>query len=80
MTVPWLAATRQRWCSTTPPGRGKEHAAALLAGYRGILQCDGYAAYKALATSGGTTFAVCWSHVRRGFYDLARGGVTPISV
>ena len=35
------------------PGRGKEHAAALLAGYRGILQCDGYAAYKALATGDG---------------------------
>lgn len=62
------------------PGRGKEHADALLAGYRGILQCDGYAAYKALATGGVTTLAFCWSHVRRGFYDLARGGAAPVAV
>jgi len=33
-----------------------------------------------LATSGGTTLAFCWSHVRRGFYDLARGGGAPIAV
>lgn len=62
------------------PGRGKEHAVALLAGYRGILQCDGYAAYKALATGDGATLAFCWSHVRRGFYDLARGGAAPVAV
>lgn len=85
----WAIARDDRpWGGTDPPavvfryapGRGKEHAAALLAGYRGILQCDGYAAYKALATSGGTTLAFCWSHVRRGFYDLARGGVAPIAM
>jgi Transposase IS66 family len=33
------------------PGRGHAHAATLLGGYRGILQCDGYKAYKALADS-----------------------------
>src|SRR5271166_134195 len=31
------------------PGRGHIHADALLGGYRGILQCDGYAAYKKFA-------------------------------
>src|SRR5277367_4317087 len=31
------------------PGRGHIHANALLGGYRGILQCDGYAAYKKVA-------------------------------
>ena len=30
------------------PGRGHIHANTLLGGYRGILQCDGYAAYKKL--------------------------------
>jgi transposase len=58
------------------PGRGHVHADALLASYRGILQCDGYAAYKKLAGSrtadGSITLAFCWSHVRRGFYDLAK--------
>jgi hypothetical protein len=85
----WAIARDDRpWCGRDPPtvvfhyapGRGKEHAVALLAGYRGILQCDGYAAYKALAAGGGTTLAFCWSHVRRGFYDLARGGAAPVAV
>jgi transposase len=31
---------------TYAPGRGAEHAIKLLAGYSGIVQCDGYAAYK----------------------------------
>ncbi|MCI0754846.1 IS66 family transposase, partial [Teichococcus vastitatis] len=61
------------------PGRGQEHARALLAGYRGIVQCDGYAAYKALVTGGDMTLAFCWAHVRRGFFDLAKGGAAPIA-
>src|SRR6202035_5705932 len=52
-------------------------------GYRGILQCDGYAAYKKLAGSRtaqpSITLAFCWSHVRRGFYDLAKSKA-PIAV
>jgi len=35
-----------------PPGRGAEYATTLLAGYRGIVQCDGYAAYKQVARRG----------------------------
>jgi transposase len=58
------------------PGRGHTHANALLGGYRGILQCDGYAAYKKFGGSKSVapsvTLAFCWSHVRRGFYDLAK--------
>jgi transposase len=65
------------------PGRGQLHAKALLGGYRGVLQCDGYAAYKRLVDrtveAGGITLAFCWSHVRRGFYDLARTGAAPIA-
>lgn len=84
----WAIARDDRpWGATDPPavvfryapGRGKEHAAALLAGYRGILQCDGYAAYKALAAKEGMTLAFCWSHARREFYDLAKGGAAPIA-
>jgi hypothetical protein len=59
------------------PGRGQEHAKTLLQGYRGIVQCDGYAAYKALA--GDVTLAFCWARVRRGFFDLAKGGAAPIA-
>jgi transposase len=49
---------------------------------RGILQCDGYGAYKKLAPSAagsGSVLAFCWSHVRRGFYDLAKSGNAPIA-
>ena len=54
----WAIARDDRpWGGTDPPavayryapGRGTEHARALLGAYRGILQCDGYAAYKSLA-------------------------------
>jgi hypothetical protein len=31
------------------PGRGAVHALKLLDAYRGIVQCDGYAAYKTIA-------------------------------
>ena len=88
----WAIARDDRpWGGTDPPavvfryapGRGSEHARALLAGYTGILQCDGYAAYKGLATpeggGPGTTLAFCWSHVRREFYDLARKKTAPIA-
>src|SRR4051794_12673583 len=64
------------------PGRGHAHGRALLGAYRGILQCDGYAAYKKLASSAagsGSVLAFCWSHVRRGFYDLAKSGNAPIA-
>ena len=70
------AASRRRWFTATRPGRGHVHANTLLGGYRGILQCDGYAAYKKFGGSKSAdppvTLAFCWSHVRRGFYDLAK--------
>jgi hypothetical protein len=54
-----------------------------LAGFRGVLQVDAYAAYKALAeparAGGPVTLAYCWSHVRRRFYEIAQGGNAPIA-
>ena len=62
------------------PGRGAKHPKALLADYQGILQCDGYAAYKTLAAANeGITLAFCWSHVRREFIELAKGKTAPIA-
>jgi transposase len=65
------------------PGRGQEHAKSLLGGYRGILQCDGYRADKSLTDPcgqrGPRVLAFCWSHVCRGFHDLAKGGTAPIA-
>jgi transposase len=85
----WAIARDDRpWGGTDPPavvfhyapGRGARHPKALLAGYRGILQCDGYAAYKTLAAANGDiTLAFCWSHARREFIELAKGKTAPIA-
>jgi transposase len=65
------------------PGRGGVHASALLADYCGIMQCDGYAAYKQLADrqgdgGGRVTLAFCSSHWRRKFVEIDRAGSAPI--
>jgi transposase len=85
----WAIARDDRpWGGTDPPavvfhyapGRGANHPKALLAGYRGILQCDGYAAYKTLAAAGdGITLVFCWSHARREFIELAKDKTAPIA-
>jgi transposase len=68
---------------TYAPGRGAAHAATLLAGYCGIVQCDGYAAYKQVARRGragnAVTLAFCWAHWRRRFYEVAKAGSAPIA-
>jgi hypothetical protein len=79
------------WAGDQPPagvysyalGRGHIHANALLGGYRSILQCDGYSAYKKFggfkSADPAVTLTFCWSHVRRGFYDLAKAKA-PIAI
>ena len=48
-----------------------------------MLQVDGYAAYDKLTEAsrvgGALTLAFCWAHVRRRFYDIAKGGNAPIA-
>ncbi len=56
------------------PERSTDAGAALLAGYRGIVVCDGYAVYPSvrerLVRDGPSfTIANCWAHVRRGFVE-----------
>jgi transposase len=86
----WAIARDDRpWGGSDPPavvfryapGRGKEHAKELLGDYAGLLQCDGYAGYKSLSSgnAGAPTLAFCWAHVRREFYDLAKGRTAPIA-
>jgi len=75
------------WGGTDPPGvayvyapdRKAERPIAHLAGFRGVLQVDGYGAYKVLAGRGEVRLAFCWSHVRRPFYELAQSGPAPIA-
>jgi transposase len=85
----WAIARDDRaWAGSDPPavvytyapGRGAEHAVALLEDFSGVLQTDGYGAYKTLAgRNRAVTLAHCWSHLRRKFIDLAKGGSAPIA-
>ena len=63
---PWGGSQPPAVVYSYAPGRGHIHANTLLGGYRGILQCDGYGAYKKFAgsksTETSTTLAFCWSH------------------
>ena len=64
---PWGGHDPPAVVYTYAPGRAHHYAITLLGGYRGIVQCDGYGAYKRLAGSTGddVTLAFCWSHLRR---------------
>ena len=84
----WAYARDDRpWNGPEPPGvayvyapdRKAERPIAHLAGFRGVLQVDGYAGYRALADQGQVRLAFCWSHVRRRFYELAAAGPAPIA-
>lgn len=84
----WAYARNDRsWCGSDPPGvayvyapdRKAERPIAHLAGFKGILQVDGYGGYRALAERGDVQLAFCWAHVRRRFYELAVAGPAPIA-
>ena len=84
----WAYARDDRpWCGPEPPGvayvyapdRKAERPLAHLQGFKGVLQVDGYAGYRALAERGEVQLAFCWSHVRRRFYELAAAGPAPIA-
>ncbi len=51
------------------PDRKGEHPKTHLAGFKGILQADGYAGYAGLYQQG-VTEAACMAHVRRKFFDI----------
>jgi transposase len=80
---PWGGADPPAVVYTYAPGRGAEQGLKPLAGYAGIVQCDGYAAYRQLADprreGGAVTLAFCWAHVRRRFYEIAKSGPAPIA-
>jgi len=80
---PWGGTDPPAVAYTYAPGRGAVHALKLLETYRGIVQCDGYAAYKNIADDAragdAITLAFCWAHLRRKFFDIAKGGSAPIA-
>jgi transposase len=79
---PWSGNDPPAVAYTYAPGRGAVHALKLLDGYRGVVQCDGYAAYKAVADKTpeeAITLAFCWAHLRRQFFDIAKDGQAPVA-
>jgi hypothetical protein len=76
----WAGANPPAVVYTYAPGRGADHAIELLKDFSGVLQTDGYGAYKTLAARrNDVVLAHCWSHARRKFFDLAKGGSAPIA-
>ncbi len=62
----WLVQCPQAVWYTIEDNRGRTGGRVLLAGYDGIVMCDGYSVYKSLS-AGGTAFVLahCWAHFRR---------------
>lgn len=87
----WAYARDDRpWGGPEPPGvafvysgdRATSSPARHLAGYSGVLQTDGYAAYKTLAARSPVELAFCWAHTRRYFHkelDQKAPEKTPIA-
>jgi transposase len=74
------------------PDRKGEHCRAELAGFTGWLHADGYAGFGKLYEVAGASSTplplagpprvaevACWAHVRRGFFDEAKGSGSPIA-
>jgi len=87
----WCYAVDDRpWCGPGHPiaayvyseDRKGAHPAEHLAGFRGVLQVDGYAGFKRLAgtrADASVTLAFCWSHARRKFYDFHAATQSPLA-
>ena len=76
---PWGGSDPPAVAFVYAPNRKAEQPIAHLADFKGVLQVDGYAGYRALAEKGDVQLAFCWTHVRRRFYELAVGGPAPIA-
>src|SRR4051812_1971433 len=87
----WAYAVDDRpWGGATPPAvvhlyaedRRGERPAAHLAGFRGVLQVDGYGGFKSLLEGrppGEVRLAFCWAHCRRRFYEIHRATGSPLA-
>src|SRR5450432_660109 len=76
---PWGGSGPPAVAYVYAPDRTASQPITHLSGFKGILQVDGYAGYRALAQKGDVSLAFCWAHVRRRFYDRAVGEASPIA-
>ena len=87
----WCYAVDDRpWCGPGHPAaayvysedRKGTHPTDHLAGFRGMLQVDGYAGFKRLAgerRDGSVQLAFCWAHLRRPFYEFFTATQSPLA-
>jgi transposase len=87
----WGYAVDDRpWQGSTPPAvvflhaedRKGERPAAHLAGFRGVLQVDGYGGFKRLLEdrpAGEIRLAFCWAHGRRRLYEIHQATGSPLA-
>ena len=88
----WTMVRDERpWSGADPPGvvyryapsRSGKHGEALLGGFSGTLQVDGYSGYNRLRRperpGGALTLAACWSHARRGLKEIVDSNGSPIA-
>ena len=65
------------------PSRHGEHPRRVLAAWSGVMQADAFPGYNALYAQGRKPAPVieapCWAHGRRGLFDLARLGKSPVA-
>jgi transposase len=76
---PWAGSDLPVVAYVYAPDRKHVRPGQHLAGFSGILQVDGYGAYRELASAGEVELAFCWAHVRRKFYEL-QAGDTPAPI
>jgi transposase len=76
---PWGATDPPAVAYVYAPDRTASQPIMHLAGFKGVLQVDGYAGYRALGDIGDVSLAFCWAHVRRRFYDRAIAEASPIA-
>jgi transposase len=67
----WTLATGKAVYYEIQDGRSMKAAEKVLGNFRGVILCDGYAVYEALAgRKPDITLAFCWSHARRKYKDI----------
>jgi transposase len=76
---PWAGSDPPAVAYVYAPDRTYARPGQHLAGFAGVLQVDGYGAYRELASGGTVELAFCWAHVRRNFYEL-QAGDTPAPI
>jgi hypothetical protein len=79
---PWRGSTHPVAAYVYAEDRKAIRPAAHLAGFRGVLQVDGYAGFKRLAgdrADDSIKLAFCWAHMRRPFYQFFESTKSPLA-